>query len=205
MSYKTISKIGEGYYEEKKSKFFAEIIPVSSAEEALSIVAATKKKNHDAAHNVFAYRIKEGNLERQSDDGEPSGTSGMPVLSVLKGALIFDVLCIVTRYFGGTLLGTGGLVRAYGSAAADALANTQIVELVLATYFKVTIDYKLLGIFDEIAPSSGAVLTERDFAEKVTISLYIKSDEAEDFCAEMVDKLNGKIEFSKIKEVLTRI
>ncbi len=205
MSYKTIAVIGEGYYEEKKSKFIAKIIPVASAEEALQIVAETKKKNRDAAHNVFAYRIKEGNTERQSDDGEPSGTSGMPILSVLKGAEIFDVLCIVTRYFGGTLLGTGGLVRAYGSAAADALSNTEIVELVNATYFTAVIDYKFLGIFDEIAPKLGAVISDRDFADKIAITFYIKSENADKFCLEMTDKLNGKIEFSRIKEVLRRI
>ena len=128
--YAILTETGYGYYEEKRSRFPAAAYPVRTEEEALSLIAAEKKKTYDARHHCFAYVIGPNReLVRFSDDGEPSGTAGKPILEVLLGRDIHDALIIVTRYFGGTLLGTGGLVRAYTAASQDALdkAGTALV------------------------------------------------------------------------------
>ena len=116
-SYKTVEKAGTGEIEEKKSRFLAEIRSVHSEEEAAAFLEEIRKKYWNASHHCLAYRLAEGGIMRSSDDGEPGGTAGRPILDVLTGADLYDTAAIVTRYFGGTLLGTGGLTRAYGSAA----------------------------------------------------------------------------------------
>ena len=124
MEWYTLYKGGIGEYEEKKSRFIATLEPVSSEEEAAAFIAAIKKKYWDARHNCSAYIIgDDGRKTRCSDDGEPSGTAGRPMLDVLAGEKITNACVVVTRYFGGTLLGTGGLVRAYSAAVKDAIAN----------------------------------------------------------------------------------
>ena len=130
--YKTILEEAEEEIVEKKSRFIATVRPVKTEDEARAFIEEMKKKYWDARHNVFAYQIGERNeLQRFSDDGEPQGTAGMPVLNVLKGEDVKDTAVVVTRYFGGTLLGTGGLVRAYGKAAKEGLLSAGIVEMVL--------------------------------------------------------------------------
>lgn len=119
--YLTAAGPGEAEYEDKHSRFIAHIRPVASEAEARAFIEKIRKQYDDATHNVFAYILREGNVLRWSDDGEPGGTSGQPTLSVLQGAGLTDVCCVTTRYFGGTLLGSGGLVRAYSSAARLAL------------------------------------------------------------------------------------
>ena len=123
--YKTIIESGSGEYIEKKSRFIGELVPVSSEEEAFAYLDAVRKKHYNASHHCFAYVLGEKNqTERASDDGEPSGTAGRPILHVLEGEEICNALIVVTRYFGGTLLGTGGLTRAYTAAAKAAVAKT---------------------------------------------------------------------------------
>ena len=140
--YKTILAQAEAEIVEKKSRFIATVRPVKTEEEARSFIEELKKKYWDATHNVFAYQIGERNeIQRFSDDGEPQGTAGMPVLNVLKGEDVKDTAIVVTRYFGGTLLGTGGLVRAYGKAAKEGLLTAGIAELVLYSRYFVTVDY----------------------------------------------------------------
>jgi len=117
MVYKTVSKEGTAEIVEKKSRFIASVKPVSTEEEALEFVSQVKAKYRDARHNVYAYVVTENNISRFTDDGEPSGTAGAPVLDVILKEGLTDVAIVVTRYFGGTLLGTGGLVRAYGKSA----------------------------------------------------------------------------------------
>lgn len=126
--YKTVYKGGEGEIVEKKSRFIATVVPVHSEEEALKFVEAMKKKYWNATHNCYAYVIGENHeLQRYSDDGEPGGTAGKPMLDVLIGEEIHNAAIVVTRYFGGTLLGTGGLVRAYSAAAKQGLASSVII------------------------------------------------------------------------------
>ena len=126
---KIVYRAGQGEIVEKKSRFIANIFPVHSEEEALAYIEEIRKKHYDARHNCFAYVIGEKNeVMRGSDDGEPSGTAGRPMLEVLLGEELHDVLAVVTRYFGGTLLGTGGLVRAYSAAVKEGLSKTEVIE-----------------------------------------------------------------------------
>ena len=140
--YKTVIKQGQAEIVEKKSRFIATIRPVKTEQQAREFIEEMKKKYWDATHNVFAYQIGERNeIQRFSDDGEPQGTAGMPVLDVLQREDIKNTAIVVTRYFGGTLLGTGGLVRAYGKSAKEGLFSAGICNVVLYRKFCVTISY----------------------------------------------------------------
>ena len=144
--YKTVYKGGEGEITEKKSRFIATVVPVHTEEEALKFIEAMKKKYWNATHNCFAYVIGEHDeLQRCSDDGEPGGTAGKPMLDVLTGEEIHNAAIVVTRYFGGTLLGTGGLVRAYSSAAKQGLASSVIITKIPGVKLRLATDYAGLG------------------------------------------------------------
>ena len=137
---------GGGYYEEKKSRFIAAVYSISSEEEAASYVEAARKKYWDARHNCYAFVIGDNNeIMRFSDDGEPSGTAGKPILEVIVGRGIHNCLIVVTRYFGGTLLGTGGLVRAYQKSSLDALCNSSIAVRTKGSRITVRTDYNSAG------------------------------------------------------------
>lgn len=140
--FKTITKNITAEITEKKSKFICNIFHVESIEEAQKIIKETKKKYHDARHNCFAYRIADGDISKSSDDGEPSGTAGIPILNILVGRNLSNILVIVTRYFGGILLGTGGLVRAYSSATTTALDNGDILVQDIGLQVSFLIEYK---------------------------------------------------------------
>ena len=126
-TYKTVADEAETLMIEKKSKFYSHVKPVQNEEEALEFLGRIRSENRDATHNVYAYVIDENNIFRYSDDGEPSGTAGMPVLDTIRKSGITDVIVVVTRYFGGTLLGTGGLVHAYGASARQGLAEAGVI------------------------------------------------------------------------------
>lgn len=160
---------------EKKSKFMGNICHVKTEEEALSYIKSIKKKYYDANHNVFAYITK--NTKRYSDDGEPSKTAGLPILDMLGNQNITDVVCVVTRYFGGTLLGTGGLVRAYTQTAKLALENAGIKRLLLHDNFKFTIPYSLFDNVKYIATECKCTFTECKYTDKITVlSVCLKED-----------------------------
>ena len=143
--YLTVRSIGKGEYTEKKSRFLGEVHPVSTEEEAAAVVAQARKRYYDARHHCYAWILGEdGSVKKASDDGEPSGTAGVPMLKVLDGAGIRNAVVVVTRYFGGTLLGTGGLVRSYTQAAQAALADAQIARMCRCRVIGVEIDYSLL-------------------------------------------------------------
>ena len=144
--YYIVSKGGEGEITEKKSRFIAHVLPVESEEEALLQIENIKKKYWDARHNCFAFIMGKNNeIQRFSDDGEPQGTAGKPILEVLMGENLRNTLIVVTRYFGGTLLGTGGLVRAYGLSSKEGLKNSVIKEVCPGVNFSVTTDYNSIG------------------------------------------------------------
>ena len=179
---------------EKKSRFIATVRPVKTEEEAKAFIEEMKKKYWNATHNVFAYQIGERNeLQRFSDDGEPQGTAGMPVLSVLKGEDIKDTAIVVTRYFGGTLLGTGGLVRAYGHSAKEGLLAAGIAELVL--YWK----YSVLAAY----PDSGKVQYEilQDGHELFEFIVLVETDAADSFEKKMTEIFRGAQPFTLLEEV----
>ncbi|MGB3990232.1 MAG: YigZ family protein, partial [Acetivibrionales bacterium] len=154
--YLTVSKEAAAEIEEKKSRFIATVRPVSSEQEAQDFINRLKTKYWDATHNVYAYYIcAESTLQKFSDDGEPSGTAGLPVLEAIKKLEVQDVAVVVTRYFGGTLLGASGLVRAYGKSAAVGIEAAGIVRKLLCTEVRVTIDYSMLGRIQAAIASRG--------------------------------------------------
>lgn len=193
--YKTVDRRAEAEISEKKSRFIAYVAPVKTEEEALSFIAEIKKKNYNATHNVFAYQIGERNqIQRQSDDGEPSGTAGLPVLDVLRGEDIKDTVVVVTRYFGGTLLGTGGLVRAYGKSAKEGILAACIIEKVLYTQFGVTVDYNSSGKVQYEILQKGHIIKDTVYTDKVKYVVMVLSDLSDGFAKYMTDITSGSAE-----------
>ncbi|MBQ8921778.1 MAG: YigZ family protein [Oscillospiraceae bacterium] len=175
MEFTTVAAYCEASVTEKRSEFIAQLFPAKSAEEALAAVDAVKAKHHKARHNVWAYRIREGALSRYSDDGEPQGTGGIPVLSVLEKAGITDVCCVVTRYFGGVLLGASGLTRAYSAAAAQAVQCAEMLHFSEAVRLRCTVDYADYGKINSLLPEFETADAGSDFGEKVTLLFDIKA------------------------------
>lgn len=199
--YKTILEQAEAEIVEKKSRFIATVRPVKSEDEARAFIEEMKKKYWNATHNVFAYQIGERNeLQRFSDDGEPQGTAGMPVLTVLKGEDIKDTAIVVTRYFGGTLLGTGGLVRAYGKAAKEGLLAAGIAELVLYRKYSVVAAYPDAGKVQYEILQGGHPLFDTIYTEQVEYIVLVEIDEAESFEKKMTELFRGEQPFTMLEE-----
>lgn len=191
--YKTILEQAEAEISEKKSRFIATVRPVKTEEQARAFIEEMKKKYWDATHNVFAYQIGERNeIQRFSDDGEPQGTAGMPILNVLKGEDVKDTAIVVTRYFGGTLLGTGGLVRAYGKSAKEGLLAAGIAELILYCRYRVTVPYTESGKVQYEILQAGYVLHDTIYTDQVQFVVLVEADVAEQFEQQMTDILKGK-------------
>lgn len=200
--YKTILAQDQSEIVEKKSRFIATVRPVKTEEEARAFIDELKKKYWDATHNVFAYQIGERNeIQRFSDDGEPQGTAGMPVLNVLKGEDVKDTAIVVTRYFGGTLLGTGGLVRAYGKAAKEGLLAAGIAEMVLYRRYHVIVDYTDSGKVQYEILQDGHVLYDTVYTDKVEFVVLVESEAREAFEKKMLDIMKGQEVFGMTDEV----
>lgn len=173
--YKTIVNTAEGSITEKKSKFIAHIFPVKSADEVKEIVEAQRKKYYDARHVCWAYMLGWERADfRSNDDGEPSGTAGRPILGQINSAELVDVLITVVRYFGGTLLGTGGLTKAYKEAAAEAIANAEIVEKTVDDTIDIAFDYTLLNEVMRVLKQFDEVKWTQDFTESCRMHLEIR-------------------------------
>ena len=182
----TLYKGGVGEYEEKKSRFIATLEPVSSEEAATEFIASIKKKYWDARHNCSAFVIGSGGEKtRCSDDGEPSGTAGRPMLNVLVGEHITNACVVVTRYFGGTLLGTGGLVRAYSAAVKEAIANSEVIRKQHGSILTIDCDYNDHGKIANMAAKNGYIITDTDFGQNVRITMV--SDDAGKLTSEITD------------------
>jgi len=174
-SYKTIEHPAEGYLTEKKSKFISHIVPVKSAEEVKEIVEEHRKKYYDARHVCWAYMLGWEREEfRWNDDGEPSGTAGKPILGQINSAELTDVLILVVRYFGGTLLGTGGLIKAYKEAAADAIAHAEIVEKTVDDKIVIRFEYPLLNEVMRVLKQYEEVQWTQEFRESCRMDLSIR-------------------------------
>ena len=178
LPYKVIYKPGTGFYEEKKSRFIAYVSPASSEEEAVSFIDSIIKKHYDARHNCPAFIIgTNSQLTRCSDDGEPSGTAGKPILEVLMGAGITNVVVVVTRYFGGTLLGTGGLVRAYTQAVQEGLKDAGIATMRYGVEITVSIDYTDVGRVQYLLGSRGIEIVASRYTDKVEFDICIPKEQ----------------------------
>ncbi len=167
--YRTIRGTATGEYEEKKSRFIAQLSFADSEERAVAFLEQVRAANRTARHNVYAYRLREGNRERYSDDGEPAKTAGTPALEVLQHSGLTDLIVVVTRYFGGVLLGTGGLVRAYTTAAARALENAEVVTVRSVVELEATVDYSLYERTALLVNGAGAKLADPQFTDRVTL------------------------------------
>ena len=195
--YLTIEKKSKTEFVEKRSRFIGAAFPVSNREEAERIVSELKSEYWDAKHNVFAYILREGNIKRFSDDGEPQGTAGMPVLDVIEKQGLCDVLVVVTRYFGGVLLGTGGLVRAYSHSAALAIEAAKLVLMTPATECFLSCDYSSYGTIQAFLNNEECKDITSVFEDDVKINFYVKSDNLSGFENRLTELSNGKIELIK--------
>ena len=195
--YTTIEDKVNGEIVEKKSKFIANIFPIEDEKDALQKLEEVRKIHRDARHNVFVYRIANG-TERASDDGEPSGTAGVPILDILRGLKLQNILVVVTRYFGGILLGTGGLVRAYSDATREALKNAKWKEKVLKIKYKIEIPYAYYDIVFHFCRTNQFEIIKSDFAETVFLWIVMKQEENtfKEQIAEVTDR-NVKISMEK--------
>lgn len=198
--YKTIYEGGEGELIEKKSRFIATVEMVESEEEAVAFIEKMKKKYWDARHNCSAFVIGErGQIQRCSDDGEPQGTAGRPMLDVLLGQGIRNVAVVVTRYFGGVLLGTGGLVRAYSGAVQEGLANSTVIEKIPGTLLEICTDYNGLGKIQYILGQRGLVIQDSVYTDRVQIQVLVPAEELEAVVSEITDKTNGQAEMKEVR------
>ena len=190
--YLTLAGSGESRYEEKKSVFLGFAAHFEKEEDVLAWLASQKRAYPDARHHVYAYRLREGNTTRYSDDREPQGTAGMPTLDVLRGRDLYDCAVCVIRYFGGTLLGTGGLVRAYGSAAADAVKGAGIVRMTLRRAFTLSLSYADHPRVASVLSEYGATVSDVEYAEGVTLSGALDESKTDALARALSDATAGR-------------
>ena len=199
--YKIVYQGGEGEIVEKKSRFIAEIRPVESEEEATAFIAEVKKKYWDARHHCSAFTIGENNeVARCSDDGEPAQTAGRPMLDVLLGRELHNVCAVVTRYFGGTLLGTGGLVRAYSGAVQEGLKNSVIVEKCPGVELKIHTDYNGIGKIQYINAQMEIPVLDTQYTDAVDVVCMVPLEKEGSLVAQITEKTGGKAVITREKE-----
>lgn len=193
MEYKTIAERCEARFIEKKSEFIGYLAPVETEERAVEFINEIRAMHRKATHNCYAYILRENSAARHSDDGEPSGTAGVPIYEVLRKEELTDVVCVVTRYFGGVLLGAGGLVRAYTRGAKDAVDAARIKVMALAEQLELSVDYSLYGRLPQIFAEYDVRVLSEDFADLVKITLCVREERSEKLKEKLIDSCNGKI------------
>lgn len=190
--YKTVEKEASDFFIEKKSKFIGYAKPVKTQEEAVEFISEIKSKHWDATHNVYAYVLRENNIQRYSDDGEPSGTAGVPVLDVMLKESLVDVCVVATRYFGGTLLGAGGLVRAYSHTSKIALEAAGIITMAQCSVMSAEVDYSFYDRLNILLSDFSAVILNTSFSDKVCVEFSVKENIVDSLNAKLIDVSNGK-------------
>lgn len=193
-SYRTIQGTAQAEYEEKKSRFIGQVAHVETEDEAVAFLDGVRAANPMARHNVYAYVLRAGNRVRYSDDGEPARTSGLPTLAVIEHAQLTDVICVTTRYFGGTLLGTGGLVRAYTKAAQDAFAAAQVVTFAECVDLTISVDYPLYDQLSHWLGEQGIQVMATDFAGDVAVEARVPAAEAAAVQAAIIELTRAQAE-----------
>ena len=201
MNYYTVSEAAEASFIEKRSEFIGYIAPVKTDEEAVNFINTIKAKHRKAKHNVYAYILRKDNISRYSDDGEPQGTAGVPVLDVLQKRGLTDVCVVVTRYFGGILLGGGGLVRAYSHAASLACDAAHTMDMCLCHRLKICTDYGVYGKLTYILPNFETITVNSDFADSVTLELLVLSKKLSALISEITEITNGSAEITDCGEL----
>ena len=201
MNYLTISENAKASFIEKRSEFIGYISPVKTNDEAVAFINSIKAEHRKAKHNVYAYILREDNISRYSDDGEPQGTAGVPVLDVLKKRGLTDVCVVVTRYFGGILLGGGGLVRAYSHAASLACDAAHIMDMCLCHRLKITADYGMYGKISYLLPNYETITVTSDFGSDVVLEILVLSEKLEALTKELTEVTNGTAEIVDMGEL----
>ena len=192
-SYRIPTKSGASEYVDKRSRFLGLVRPVGSEDEARTIIAACKKQYHDARHNCWCYLLRDG-TERYSDDGEPQGTAGIPMLEVFRRAGVTNVVCVVTRYFGGVLLGANGLVRAYSHSTALAIENAQVKVMLPCYPVSIQTDYALYGKIAYHLPQEDILQLDTIFEDQVELKLLVRDSLWEPLKKELIELTSGQVE-----------
>lgn len=201
-AYNTIYEGGTDEIVEKKSRFIAQVFPVETEEEVATILEQMKKKYWDARHNCYVYSVgKNREYTRCSDDGEPSGTAGRPMLDVILGEDIYNVAAVVTRYFGGVLLGTGGLVRAYSKSLQEGLAASTIIEKTYGISMEVITDYTGIGKIQYIAGEQKLPVLDSEYTDRVVLHLLVPSDQISYVEKAITEGTNGRAKMKKDKDL----
>ena len=201
MKYITVKSPAESSYIEKRSEFIGHTSPAETNEDAINFINHIKENNRKARHNVYAYILRDGNISRYSDDGEPQGTAGIPVLEVLRKNNLTDVCCVVTRYFGGILLGGGGLVRAYSHSTALAIEAAEVLKMYKCSELILSLSYDLYGKITYIFSDYEIKQINSDFSDGVKITARVKSELEKPFCNKLTDITFGKIKINKTAEI----
>lgn len=192
IAYQTVEKEAIAEFAEKRSRFIGCAKPVKTEEEAVAFINSVKSKNWNATHNVYAYSIREGQVKRYSDDGEPQGTAGIPVLDVIVKSGVVDTAVVVTRYFGGILLGAGGLVRAYSHGASIALEQARVITMRACLMAELCCDYSQYGRLSALIPESGGTVDHADFTDCVKISFHMSDEDMRAFDQKLADATSGQ-------------
>ena len=200
MEFKTVMGRNTEITVVQKSKFIADLSSVKDEPDAEKFIGEIRAKYPDASHHCFAYLFKKSGVAKASDDKEPHGTAGLPILEALKNAEIFDVCVVVTRYFGGTLLGTGGLLRAYRESANAVIASAEIKTKKHAAFFEIKTGYSGFNSIEHIILKHNAILTDKKFTDEVVVNGYIESEKFDVFSEELINNSGEKAEINKISE-----
>ncbi len=192
-SYRTVRSAGVAEYVDRRSRFIGEARPVADEAQAAAFIEETRKKYWDARHHVPVYILRAGGVRRFSDDGEPQGTAGMPALDVLQKQALVDCAVVITRYFGGILLGGGGLVRAYSHTAALAIEAAGVVEMRPALVQRIVCSYTQYGWLAALVESFGAEVADTVYTDEVTLTFRIDADKAGSFAAALTDRSAGTL------------
>lgn len=209
MTYKTVLEYAREEMTERKSRFIASVKPVTTEEDAIAFINEIRAEFRTATHNVYAYKVSENNISRYSDDGEPSGTAGVPVLEVINKENLTDIAVVVTRFFGGTLLGAGGLVRAYGKSAKLGIDKAKITEKIYCYRLEITTPYDIFGKIKYIAENGDYIPGDVLYTEEVNYTVFVKFNLLDQFLKEIesatnasvIPKITGEMYVDKILEL----
>ncbi len=203
--YKTVELEADDFFIEKKSKFIGYAKPVQTQEQAAEFISKIKSKHWDATHNVYAYVLRENNIQRYSDDGEPSGTAGVPVLDVLLKEGLVDVCVVATRYFGGTLLGAGGLVRAYSHTSKIAVDAAGIITMAQCSIMSACVDYSFYERLNILLSDFSAIVRDTQFSDNVVVEFSVRDDRVQPLSDKLTDVSNGRYSLKFLRNEFSKV
>ncbi len=201
MNYFTVSEPVSASFTEKRSEFICYLAPVKTSEEAVDFINSVRAEHRKAKHNVYAYILRDDNISRYSDDGEPQGTAGVPVLDVLQKRGLTDVCAVVTRYFGGILLGGGGLVRAYSHAVSIACDSAKIMNMCMCHRLRIKTDYGMYGKISYILPRFDTITVSSDFGSDIILEILVLNENLDALKKELVEITNGAVDVEDCGEM----